>query len=357
MDVSTKRALVLVFSTVMICCFAPISVEAHARFIQPPSRASMWRYGFDNPPDYQDNEGFCGGADYQHNVMGGKCGICGDPFDQNPREHEVGGKYANGIIVDEFEKGQVIEALIDITANHLGYFVFRLCPVINEDVEVTQECLDRTPLEIVGAPPGTIEWHIGTDNGIESIRLKLPAHITCDHCVLQWIWTAGNNWGICEDGTSAPGCGPQENFRACADIRIRRGEGGPVESTPGVPTTSTMRTTTSRTTTTSSSTPPPSSGGCENAVPVGPHQHSPGMAEWCSVNCAVGFCPSDFCTCLDSNGSRRTSLGNPRRPCQVAVPVGIWSRLSSMNRWCQLNCASGYCPPSHCRCEAYYPTH
>lgn len=31
---------------------------------------------------------------------------------------------------------------------------------------------------------------------------------------------AGNNWGICADGTGALGCGPQEEFRACADVTV-----------------------------------------------------------------------------------------------------------------------------------------
>jgi hypothetical protein len=30
----------------------------------------------------------------------------------------------------------------------------------------------------------------------------------------------GNNWGTCSNGTSGLGCGPQETFRSCADIRI-----------------------------------------------------------------------------------------------------------------------------------------
>ncbi len=36
----------------------------------------------------------------------------------------------------------------------------------------------------------------------------------------QWTYTCGNNWGTCEDGSSDVGCGPQEMFRACSDIRI-----------------------------------------------------------------------------------------------------------------------------------------
>lgn len=42
----------------------------------------------------------------------------------------------------------------------------------------------------------------------------------CGNCVLQWRYVAGNNWGMCADGTGAVGCGPQEEFRACADITI-----------------------------------------------------------------------------------------------------------------------------------------
>ena len=45
-------------------------VSGHARLLQPPSRSSMWRFGFDNPPDYTDNQGFCGGIKvsfYLHN--------------------------------------------------------------------------------------------------------------------------------------------------------------------------------------------------------------------------------------------------------------------------------------------------
>lgn len=51
----------------------------------------------------------------------------------------------------------------------------------------------------------------------------------CAHCVLQWTYTAGNNWGQCPNGTGMVGCGPQETFRACADIQI--GEGSAPEAT------------------------------------------------------------------------------------------------------------------------------
>ena len=49
---------------------------------------------------------------------------------------------------------------------------------------------------------------------------RLPLAVTCDQCILQWSYIGGNNWGTCANGTSGLGCGDQETFRSCADIRI-----------------------------------------------------------------------------------------------------------------------------------------
>ncbi len=38
-----------------------MDVNGHGRLVIPPSRGSMWRYGYDNPPNYDDNQLFCGG--------------------------------------------------------------------------------------------------------------------------------------------------------------------------------------------------------------------------------------------------------------------------------------------------------
>ena len=37
--------------------------------------------------------------------------------------------------------------------------------------------------------------------------------LSCSQCILQWTYTAGNNWGVCANGTGELGCGPQETFR------------------------------------------------------------------------------------------------------------------------------------------------
>lgn len=63
------------------------------------------------------------------------------------------------------------------------------------------------------------------------MRYKLPENVTCSQCVLQWRYIAANNWGRCENSSSAIGCGPQEEFRACADIAIRD-KNGDMDETP-----------------------------------------------------------------------------------------------------------------------------
>lgn len=65
------------------------------------------------------------------------------------------------------------------------------------------------------------------------------------------FFSKGNNWGTCPNGTGAVGCGPQEEFRACADIQIG-GKDIPTTSENPIhlPTTPRPTKTTSATTTT-----------------------------------------------------------------------------------------------------------
>lgn len=44
-------------------------VTSHGRMIQPAQRSSAWRFGFDNPVNYDDNGLFCGGAGVSHNML------------------------------------------------------------------------------------------------------------------------------------------------------------------------------------------------------------------------------------------------------------------------------------------------
>jgi hypothetical protein len=58
---------------------------------------------------------------------------------------------------------------------------------------------------------------------VRNLTTFLFSELECQHCVLQWKYVAGNNWGICSDGSGAVGCGEQEEFRACSDIAIGKG--------------------------------------------------------------------------------------------------------------------------------------
>ena len=119
-------------------------MSSHARFTEPPSRATAWRYGFDTPKDYNDNEGFCGGFAYQFEQADGNCGICGDAWLSDKKEHEApGGKFATGTIVRTYNAGQTIQATVEVTANHAGYFTFKLCANNNVNQDPTQECFDK----------------------------------------------------------------------------------------------------------------------------------------------------------------------------------------------------------------------
>ena len=67
----------------------PRLIWSHGRLIEPPSRSTMWRYGFNNPPNYNDHESYCGGFTRQWQTNGGRCGVCGDPWDEQQVRMEL----------------------------------------------------------------------------------------------------------------------------------------------------------------------------------------------------------------------------------------------------------------------------
>ena len=151
----------------------------------------MWRLGYDNPPDFNDHQGFCGGFKHQFGRLGGRCGICGDPADAWPRQHEApGGRFANGIITRQYKPGQDIVVKIDVTANHKGYFTFKLCDNNNTEQDPDQSCFDGRVLRIV--PSGEDRYYLTTFNtGVFTLKLRLPRDLRCSQCILQWTYTVG----------------------------------------------------------------------------------------------------------------------------------------------------------------------
>ncbi|XP_076308763.1 uncharacterized protein LOC143224226 [Tachypleus tridentatus] len=214
------RVYITFLAVILVMMTKVDQTAAHGRLIDPPSRSSMWRFGFPTKRNFNDNELFCGGYQVQWMLNGGKCGICGDAWNKpRPRSNEAGGIYGKGIIVRKYRSGQIITVKVQLTANHLGFFEFKICPNNNPKKAATQQCLDRYPLlladgsgykyKVPHPKPDTFQIH-----------LRLPRALYCSHCVFQWTYTAGNNWGTCIDGTQRVGCGPQETFRNCADVTI-----------------------------------------------------------------------------------------------------------------------------------------
>lgn len=207
-------------------------ISGHGYLLDPVNRASRWRVDGSSPKDYNDMESDCGGYYVQWGTTyAGKCGHCGDEYgDSTPRAHELGGTYGLGVIMEGYTSGATIDVTVKLTANHQGYFFFQLCN-LDDEIE-SDDCFDRHRLSIAS---GNETYMLpSTSAGNYVVSLNLPADLTCDHCVLQWTYVCGNNWGsgittlagtgICESGESGGrlGCGKQEHFRTCSDIRITK---------------------------------------------------------------------------------------------------------------------------------------
>ncbi|GLV40234.1 uncharacterized protein CBL_03617 [Carabus blaptoides fortunei] len=189
----------------------------HGMVMDPPNRSSLWRFDPDAPINYNDNENFCGGYSTQWLVNNGSCGVCGDDVRlDRPRPNENTGTYGQGKISATYEAGSVITVKVLITANHWGYFNFSICNIITPDEPETVGCFEQIPLA-----DGKLSYYLPSrDKGYYNVDLQLPAAFTCEQCVLRWHWNTGNTWGLCEDGSSDIGCGPQETFMSCSDIAI-----------------------------------------------------------------------------------------------------------------------------------------
>ncbi|XP_064486170.1 uncharacterized protein LOC135398715 [Ornithodoros turicata] len=221
------------FFLATLCAFTWLiqSVEGHGRVIEPPARNVLWRFGYDAPQNFEDSELFCGGIKAQWQDNDGRCGVCGDNYSlKPPRRHETGREFARNFTVRTYAPGSQIEIVIDIVANHLGYFEFSLCPRNDSGVLETEECFDSHPLPVFGKgmelSEGKSRYRLPTARkGLYLTQVQLPPDIVCEFCVLRWHWRSANNWGLCEDGKEAMGCGPQETYRNCVDIAVGHNHG------------------------------------------------------------------------------------------------------------------------------------
>lgn len=150
--------------------------------------------------------------------------------------HETGGSMALNTTTRNFFPGSSIDVMIEIVANHGGLFRFEMCWRDDVNVKETEQCFE--PLQITGRNPKKnngqenfqddfddqfdYELEPSAGEGFFTISLDLPRDKTCNQCILRWHWTAANNWGTCDDGFQAVGCGYQEIYRNCADVSVNR---------------------------------------------------------------------------------------------------------------------------------------
>jgi len=207
----------LVLGAVLCVIHLSPGAEGHGYLSEPYGRASAWRWGVKGiPADYNDNQCYCGGFMHQKK-LGMKCGVCGDAWDHpHPRPHEAGGKWGTGVVVKKYKAGQTIEVNSVLTANHLGWMQWSICPTNDPKKRATNDCF--IPLQLADGSGDKLKvtsWR----RGPWGTKVKLPAGLKCSHCVMQWKYNAGNSYG-CGGGKCCVGCGNQEQFYGCADVVI-----------------------------------------------------------------------------------------------------------------------------------------
>ncbi|KAL3866035.1 hypothetical protein ACJMK2_043376 [Sinanodonta woodiana] len=163
---------------------------------------------------------------------GGKCGVCGDPWDAKPRDHETGGKFARGLIPRSYLSESVIDVVVELTIASGGYFEFRLCPNNDTSEPVTSECLNRHLLSV--DDKDNHQYH-DPKAGLNLLQIRLPIDLTCTHCVLQWKYRTAEHYGCDKTKNGQPkccfGCGEiQTEYYGCADLAIYRIQDIPFQS-------------------------------------------------------------------------------------------------------------------------------
>jgi hypothetical protein len=105
------------FSIVVVVCmffYKYEHVSSHAFLADPPARSSAWLYHkeFEKCCTYYNhNQMFCGGIDKLWFKYGGKCGICGEAWNET-KQFEKGGSMYLGKILRNYPKGEPINVTV-----------------------------------------------------------------------------------------------------------------------------------------------------------------------------------------------------------------------------------------------------
>lgn len=150
-------------------------------------------------------------------------------YQKNNVTNDITANNAIVFIIFSYERGQLIRVMVQLTANHLGYFDFSLCNLDEVERNKTLGENDVSPIieeENCFQPLLTLARNtrvrVTRNKNLYRLILILPTNVSCRHCVFRWNYRAGNNWGYCpNERYGRLGCGPQETFRTCSDIAIR----------------------------------------------------------------------------------------------------------------------------------------
>lgn len=148
------------------------------------------------------------------------------------------------------------------------------------------------------------------------------------------------------------GCGPQEEFYGCTDVRIST-HGGTVSRPPAITTTTAGPTTTVH--------PIYCADGQYISSEV---YNSASMDSWCMSTCTVQDCPSSHCRCRTPLGPGETAATRPATTTTTTTeapsslvcsdgfyePTVIYQAAENMYPWCKMMCDLGYCYRTHCQC-------
>lgn len=128
----------------------------------------------------------------QWSLNGGRCGECGDPWNyERPRPNEEGGYYGRGIIGQTYVSGQIVRMTVQITANHYGFFIFKLCPKQSAQELVTQDCFNSHNLTIINGDSTGLRYLVEEEVEFHFPVIQLPDDISCENCVIQWTYVTG----------------------------------------------------------------------------------------------------------------------------------------------------------------------
>lgn len=252
----------------MLCVLAPCLVDAHGYMTDPRQRGALNTRNEVVPPidtnapiDYSahfpagDKDRAPGaGLRSVRNAAGNfwtpyapfdrafhwRAGVCGDnKF--GPQDHMRGGQYYyDAKRVRTYAQGSTINMEATVMAHHNGFFTFYICNIDSCGDEISARCFHEGHCQqLMRAPsvcdsgfdqecgpidrnnpgrwylpcrPPPAQFLLGGPNG--KMRYRLPADITCDHCVIQWYWASSNTCnvaGVVEyfegpDGPNWPAC-------------------------------------------------------------------------------------------------------------------------------------------------------